>query len=226
MAKTGPKTEEGIKAVTKNLTETAWELSEKGREAMAIAGHMAKLKHGLYATIPIRCKAGDCPYADVCRIQIMGKAPQGDHCPVETSTIEELVKRYMAEFEVEEKDMVDISMIRNLVDIDISILRCNKKLATDAEVVQNIVIAVTEEGQPIRQPQINKAYELQDRLLNRRQKILSLLNGTRKDKKDDEAVIQDPSSIIANMKNQLNKFAEEKNNTIDVTEINTEEDED
>jgi len=217
---TGPITREGKEIVTKNLPRgDAWQLSGKGREAMALAGHLVNLKHGLYASIPIRCKANNCPYADICPIMKAGKAPFGEICPIEAATIEELIKRYMAEFKVEEEDMVDITMIRNLVDIDISLLRCNKKLALDAEIVQDIVVGLSEEGQPILQPQINKAYELQDRLLNRRQKILSLLQGTRKDKAQAGQMSNfDPSSAIAKMKSQLDKFREEKNKIIDVTE--------
>ena len=218
--KSGPKTEAGLKAVEKNLPRgDAWQLSEQGEKAMKIASEMNTLKHGLYASVPIRCKASGCPYADVCPIQEMGEAPKGDKCPVEASTIEDLVERYMSEFGVEENDMVDISMIRNLVDIDISLLRCNKKLALDADVVQDVVVGLTEDGQPISQPQINKAYELQQKLLRKRHRILTLLHGTRKDKAEAEGVtIADPSEVISEMKERLNKFKEKEESVIDVSD--------
>ena len=219
MARTGPKTKKGIEKVTKNLPKDAWDMSEKGKRAKAISDQLSTLKHGLYASVPIRCKEDECPYSEVCPLIKMDETSYGDPCPIEVSTIEDLVKRYMEEFEVEEGDIVDITMIRNLVDIDISLLRCNKKLAKDAEVVQNIVIGITEEGEPIRQPQINKAYDLQSRLIKRRQQTLRLLQGTRKDKAEAGKINNlDPSSIISDMRNQLNEFKEEKKNTIDVTD--------
>jgi hypothetical protein len=216
---TGPRTKRGKEIVTKNLPRgDAWQLSEEGRKAKELAGHLSNLRHGFYATIPIRCKADECPYADVCPIFKMGKAPYGEVCPVEAATVEELTKRYIKEFDVNEEDMVDVSMIRNLVDIDISILRCNKKLAIDADIVQDVIVGITEQGQAITQPQINKAYDLQERLLNRREKILTLMQGTRKDKvQAGQAANLDPSTIIADMKAQLDKFREEKENTIDIT---------
>lgn len=224
--KKGPFTKQGIEKVTKNLPKDAWDMSPEGRRAKAISDQLSTLKHGLYASVPIRCKEDECPYAEVCPLIKMKETTYGDPCPIEVSTIENLVKRYMAEFEVEESDMVDITMIRNLVDLDISLLRCNKKLAKDAEIVQDIVIGLTEEGQPIRQPQINKAYELQSRLLQRRQQTLRLLQGTRKDKAEAGRTNNlDPSSVISDMRAQLDKFKEEKENTIDVTEsIEVEED--
>jgi hypothetical protein len=215
---TGPFTEQGKAICAKNLPKDVWDMSPEGRKAKKISDQMVNLKHGLYANVPIRCKGQDCPYADVCHLAKNGNAPYKDPCPIEISTIEDLVKRYMVEFEVEEKDMVDITMIRNLVDLDISLLRCNKKLAKDAEIVQDIIIGLTEEGQPIRQPQINKAYELQSRLLKRRQDTLKLLQGTRKDKAEaGRANNLDPSSVISDMRAQLDKFKQEKENTIDVT---------
>lgn len=214
MAKPGPKTKEGIEAVTRNLPEgnggSAWGFTEAGKKAMAIANHMNQLKHGLYATIPIYCKDKECPYADACYLQRQGLAPKGEVCPVEASTIEKLVDMYAKEMGVKEDDAVKMSLIRELVDTEISILRCDKKLATDPDVVKNVVVSVTEEGRPIHMPQINKAYELQQKLIKQRQQTLRLLNSTPKDKAEEGAIEKiDPSSMIAQMKQRLEDLKSE-----------------
>lgn len=222
MGKTGPKTPEGIMKVTQNLPEgnggDAWGFTEKGKKAMAIANHLNNLKHGLYATIPIRCKGKNCPYAKSCYIQQQNMAPIGEVCPIEASTIEQLVTRYAQELDVDpKKDMVKISLIRELVDIEISILRCDKKLASDPDVVKNYVIAVTEDGSPVTQPMVNKAYELQEKLIRQRQKTLSLLNSTPKDKAQNNNIDNlDPSSIFGEMKKRLEEL-KNNNGTIDIT---------
>lgn len=197
--------------------QSVWDISDKSTEAYSKANEMNALKHGLYASIPIRCKAEDCPYADVCPVQKDGLTTRGEHCVIEASTVENLAQKYMEEYEVTQEDITDMGMIRNLVNLDISIFRCEKKLAIDADIVQQVVIGLTEDGREIRQPQINLAYDLQDRLINRRQKTLSLLNGTRKDKaKTNQAEKLDPSQLISDMKNKLDAF--ENDNVIDVTE--------
>ena len=213
----GPTSEEGKKKVTQNLPEQkVWDLSEKGREAVSIANQMRHLQHGLYASIPIRCKANDCPYSDQCYLLPKDKAPKGEPCPIEVATIEQLVEKYAEDLDISMENMIDISMLRDLVDIDISITRCNKKLAVDADVVEEVVVAVSEDGQPLTKPEINKAYDLHDRLLNRKKRILNDLNATRKDKAK-QGVDQDfnVSSFISKLKDRA---SEKKDNTIDVTE--------
>ena len=208
----GPNTYEGKNKVTKNLPDErddAWGFSKKGKEALAKANHMNKLKHGFYASIPILCKGKECPYTDACYIQ-KGEYPKGEPCPVEASTIEKLVEKYCKEFEVTEDEMVDISMIKNLVNIDISLTRCDKKLATDPDIVKQVVISVTEDGQPIRKPEIDKSYELRDKLWRQRRNILNDLMGTRKAKAETEQESnQDPSSIVAKMKEKISSSKDE-----------------
>jgi hypothetical protein len=220
--KPGPKTPEAIAKVTQNLPEgkggDAWGFTEEGKKALAIANHMHQLKHGLYATIPIYCKGKECPYAKSCRLVSMGVAPKGEVCPIEASTIEQLVKMYAEEMEVNMEDAVKISLIRELVDTEISILRCDKKLATDPDVVKNVVVAVTEEGTPITQPQVNKAYELQQKLVRQRHQTLRLLNSTPKDRAEIEGNTQiDPSVMIGEMRERLMKMKSEEDSTVDIT---------
>jgi hypothetical protein len=213
----GPTTEEGKKKVAQNLPdESVWELSEKGREAVSIANQMKHLQHGLYASIPIRCKGDDCPYSDQCYLLTKDKAPYGEPCPIEIATIEQLVERYAKDLDISMDNMVDISQLKDLVDIDISIARCNKKLAVDADIVEDIVVAVTEDGRSFTKPEINKAYDLQDKLLKRKKNILNDLNATRK-AKAKQGVDQDfnVSSFISELRERAQK---NKEKTIDVSE--------
>lgn len=222
---TGPKTKEGLEKVTKNLTDIqelhdkgVWQLSEEGREAKAIAAHLNNMKNGLYASIPIRCKADGCPYKDSCQLFQMDKAPEGELCPIEISTIEQLAERYMEELDVDPNDMIDISMIRDVIDSDISIMRCNKKLATDADVVQQVIAGVSEDGNAFFRPEVHKAYDLQMKLIKQRRKLLQDLHATRKEKaKNDEGENFDPSVYIANLKKKAEKFKDE-DDVIDVSE--------
>ncbi|MFW5871953.1 MAG: hypothetical protein ACOCUT_02505, partial [bacterium] len=94
----------------------------------------------------------------------------------------------------------------------------DKKLATDPDVVKNVVVAVTEEGTPITQPQVNKAYELQQKLVRQRHQTLRLLNSTPKDRAEIDGNAQiDPSTMIGEMRERLMKMKNEKDSTVDIT---------
>lgn len=203
------KTPEAKAKVTKNLSnDNVWGMTEKGKRALRKSNHMNRLKHGMYAAIPILCKKKECPYTDVCYLDIEER-PKGEKCPVEASTIEKLVDDYCQDLEVSKDDAIELSMVRNLIDIDISILRCNKKLAVDADIVKNVVVAVTENDTPITKPEIAKAYELQNRLVYQRNQLLRELNSTPKAKADSESNnIEDASTIVAMMKANLAKSME------------------
>lgn len=225
LGRTGPKTEEGKKSVTENLKAIeelrengVWQLSDKGKEAKAIAMQMNMMKNGLYSSIPIRCKGEGCPYKDSCQLFMMDKAPEGELCPIEISTIEQLAEKYMEELDIQQGDMIDISMVRDVIDTDISIMRCNKKLATDADIVSQVIAGVSEDGNAFFRPEVHKAYDLQMRLIKQRRELLEDLHATRKEKaKDDQNEKFDPSVYIANLKKKAAQFKEDEN-VIDVTD--------
>jgi hypothetical protein len=210
----GHMSHEGIKSVTKNLPKEggahdAWNLSEKGKKAMAKANHMNQLKHGLYASIPILCKGEECPYSDACYIE-EDERPKTDPCPIEASTIEKLVEDYTEDLGIDEDDAMARSMIRMLVSTDISITRCEKKLAVDPDIVKNVIVAVTEDGRPLTKPEIDKAYELQNKLARQRNQIMKDLLATPKSRAQiEDNTDKDPSSIVATMKKNLANYQEE-----------------
>ena len=202
--------------------EDVWQLSEQGKRAKSIASKMHNTTHGLYASIPIICKSKECPYSDSCYLYNMGEEPYAEPCPIEVSTVEDLAQRYMEELEINPNDMVDISMVRDVIDMDISIMRCNKKLAADADIVQEVVAGVSEHGDEFTQPQIHKAYDLQLRLMRQRSQILDKLHATRKEKaKDDRSSSIDFTDYIKQLKNRADDYDDVK--IVDVVDEDEEE---
>lgn len=196
-----------------------FKISDEGRRAIAMATSLRRMKHGIYAQIPIICHGDECPYSEVCTLHQLDKDPKKEQCPIEIAMMEDLIEKYFTELEIKEKDIIDASMVRNLISLDIQLMRANKKAAVKSDVVENVAIGVSEDGNPIYQPQISKAYEVQDILLRRRQKILKMLNATREAKSKDESLEgMDPSSIISTMKERLDKFQQEADNTIDISD--------
>jgi hypothetical protein len=190
--------------MTQSLTSVempqAWKLSDKGREAIQLAVGMAKTKHGLYASIPMLCKAEKCPYAEVCPLVEMGKAPEGERCPMEIAMILKKYEEYSNEFGIDESNVVDMGLVKDLIDYDIQLFRAENKIAVQGDFVEDVVVTVTEGGEAITAPQLSKATEYKDKIMTKRFKILELMNSTRKDKAGDKLTLSlDPSSYASQL---------------------------
>lgn len=217
------KTREGIAEVVKHIPQKwdnppAWKLSEKGKEAVKVAQSMVSTNHGLYASIPLVCKDDNCSYADTCPLKLYGLSPEGERCPMEIAQLEQLYNRYASELDVDENSEVDRSLLKELIDIEITMDRANAILSRDGSFIQDVAVGVSENGQPITRPEIHKAQEIKDKLSKRKITIMKELNSTRKDKAQEkrfEGV--DPSSFAANLMAKGLEKKKEEENTIEVT---------
>ncbi|MBR2246157.1 hypothetical protein [Oceanobacillus profundus] len=208
MGKTGPKTEAGLATVSANsreLDHSAWTKNPEAVEAIETAKRLRNTKHGMYAAVPIICKADGCPYAQSCPLLEMAQAPYGEKCPIEIAAIEDLFGRYAEHFDInldnkKAGDTVDLMMVKDLVDADIGILRCDSKMAWDADYIIHNTVGVTDNGDPITKQELHPLTDYREKLVNRKHKTFQLLNSTRKDKVGSKITVSaDPSVRAAEM---------------------------
>jgi hypothetical protein len=206
MSKTGPKTEAGLQAVSahaQTLDHSAWTQNPAAVQAIEIAKRLRATKHGLYANVPIICKAEGCPYAESCELQQMGLAPFAEKCPMEIAAIEDLFTRYCSDMNINPEDptqQVDAIMVKEVVDIDVSMLRCDKKMAINADFIIDQVVGMSEDGEAISRKELHPLTEYKEKLRAQKFKTLNLLNSTRKDKDGSNLNIRfDPSERAAQM---------------------------
>lgn len=186
--------------VQKEELPSSWKLSEQGIEAIKFGVAMNKTKHGMYASIPMLCKAEECQYADICPILDQGYNPKGERCPLEISLILTNFDSYKKEFETKDDDIVDMSFIKDLIDCDIQLMRAENKMALEGDFVQDNVVGMGEDGEPIVQKQISKASDYKERIMTKKHKILELMHSTRKDKAGSKLTMtMDPSSYAASL---------------------------
>lgn len=220
MEKRGPKTEVGLQAISdaaKQLDHTAWTKNEKAVQAIEVAKRMRSTKHGLYASVPILCKSDACPYAGSCPLMKMDLAPHGEKCPIEIAAIEDLFYRYTDEFSIDPEDRrntVDLMMVKELVDIDVSLLRCDNKMAVDADFIIENAIGVSEDGQAITKQELHPLADYKEKLRNQKYKTYNLLNATRKDKEGTKLTVTlDPAQRAAEMikvQQDMEQFSDEE----------------
>lgn len=184
-----------------------WKLSPKGKEAVSHGVAMFQTSFGLYAAIPMLCKGEGCPYAQLFPEMHDGAVEDGERCPVEVSFIMSKYQQYMKELMIEEEDAVDMSLLRDLIDFDIQILRADNRIAIEGGFTEDQVVAVSEAtGEPIYRETVTAVAEYKDKVQNKRNKTLELLNSTRKDKEGSKIThIMDPSSYAAQLLKDYNQ---------------------
>lgn len=183
---------------------SAWKVSDEALEGIKYAVSMAKLKHGLYASIPMYCKGKDCPYGMMCPNYVAQREPNGERCPVEIAMILTKFEDYKSEFGIDETNIVDMNLTKDLIDCDIQIFRAENKMALDGDFIENYVVTVTEGGEAIEDTRISKAAEYKDKVAARKHKILNMMNSTRKDKVGDKMTVSlDPSSYASQLMSQI-----------------------
>lgn len=183
---------------------SSWKLSDKGKEAIKLAVGMAQTKHGLYASIPMLCKGDKCPYSKVCPLIDMDSAPEGERCPLEIAMILNKFESYKNEFQIDERNIVDMELTKDLIDCDVQIFRAENKMAVDGDFVENYVVTVTESGEAVEDSRISKAADYKERIMGKKHKILQMMHSTRKDKAGDKLSISlDPSTYAAQLMQQV-----------------------
>ncbi len=196
----------------------SWGGSPKMLTALQASLHATTVKHALYAAIPLVCKGRRCVYADTCPLLAQDQAPEGERCPIEISHILTKFKNYTDELGIDQDNIIDMTLIKDLIDIDVQLNRADARLAIDGDFIQMITIGISNDGDEIQQPAIHKAAEFKDKLLKKRHDVLGLLHSTRKDKAGDKLTITlDPSTYAAQIMAKAAQMSKEQNELIDIT---------
>lgn len=213
-----PKSEYIQDLMSVELPDT-WGTSDKIKKAITKSIGRQRVKHGLYASIPMVCRGEGCVYKDTCPLFITNEHPEGERCPIEISHILTKFQSYTTELDIDQDNVIDMTLVKDLIDLDVQIARADNKLAIDGDFIQMVTMAITEDGDEIQNPAIHKAVEYKDRLLKKRHDVLQLLHSTRKDKAGDKLTIQlDPSTYASQLMAQAAQMQDRKIIDIDPEE--------
>ena len=137
-------------------------------------------KHGLFAQMPLICKGNECPYSQACYEFATNTAVVGSRCIPEMSSVITYTTQYCSTLNVDFDNFIDMTLIKDLVNVDLIIDRCNKILTIENMVVDVNVTAIGKTV--IKKPEVHKAHEILERMIARKERLLQLLNATRRDK--------------------------------------------
>lgn len=175
-----------------------WGHSSLGLEAKKAAMTMLSTKHGMYARIPLVCKAEACPYSEQCLILKYDLAPMGEPCPVETAEIEARYSGYSIDFDIEGSSFTDRTIVSEIINLDIMIERCKALMSKEGVPVVDVVAGIDENGNVLMRPEVSKAVDAYEKFTRKRNELYQLMQATRKDKKVDTTEDLGIQTIIAN----------------------------
>jgi hypothetical protein len=155
--------------------------SKEDREKAVELVRPQKTRSSMFSSIPMTCEAHKCIFADTCPLLKQNLAPKGNPCPIEMSMVSQFTMEYMEQLDVHAENLVEVSMIRDLVDQEVQYLRKTKLLAKEHFVQEN-VIGIDENGTPILKKELHLAVELEDKLHKRRRDLRNQLLATREAK--------------------------------------------
>jgi hypothetical protein len=194
-----------------------WKINQYGATALMTASMMSQNQYARYASIPIVCKGKDCPFMATCGMDAAGiDVTQliGQRCPMEIQFIIDKFDKYKEELDIDQEAEIDLSLVKELVDLDVMIRRADLKMAQEGDFVEQVAVSINMKGQIIKRSELSKSVDLKDKMLKKRHDILQLLNSTRKDKAGSKLTISmDPSSYAAMLLEK--KKAEEAGRSVD-----------
>lgn len=88
--------------------------------------------------IPLDCKGKRCVYKSSCPLLKEGKEKEGEKCPVEKEMIEMLFQRFKKDLNVDDDNIANLLLIRDLVDIEIKIMRAHAKFASEGDFERSV----------------------------------------------------------------------------------------
>lgn len=205
-----------------DMTKNLWGYDEKGVQAKSAAMAMLSTRTGMYARIPLVCKAEDCPYAESCQLLNYNLAPYGNPCPIETSQIEIRLKGYQDDFgDYDKCSFTDKILISDLINQDVMLERCKALIAKDQLLVKDEFAGISEDGEVFYKPEVSKHLDAYERIQKRRNEIYDLMMATRKNNKNDNTAEEGLSKTLSAFFNGETKFVEEEmpDNIVDVNEV-------
>lgn len=183
-----------------------------------------KTRTSMFSSIPMNCEAEKCVFASTCPLLKENLAPRGNPCPLEMSIVAQFTAEYMDQLDVHPDNLVEVSMVRDLVDQEVQYMRKTKLLAKEHFIQEN-VIGVDQEGQPIFKKELHLAVDLEDRLHKRRKDLRNQLLATREAKAkmghsqiDSAQAISEIIDKVQSIELQREKLLKQKLGIYDVDE--------
>ncbi len=205
------------------VATSMWGIDSAVIKEISNMNRVYSLKHGMFASVPIICKGPDCTYKEVCMVS-MKQRKIGSRCPMEIAAILSRYEQWCSHFEInivddviDVKDLVDATLIKDLVNMEIQMLRAENKIALNGDFMADTLLDIDKKCKPYYGKDVSPETQFLLNLQDKKIKILNQLNSTRKDKATDRRA--ETASDAAIKLFQQVKEMEHKHKVINVSDI-------
>lgn len=185
----------------------SWSKADKKKAAQEL--RPAATRTRMMTSIPMICKGKDCFAAPSCPLLKQGIDPSEDGtatvaCPIEMSMVQQLFYDYADELKVDLERIVEVSMVRDLVDQEIQQVRKSWILGQEHFIQENVA-GVDEMGNVITKKELHYAVDYEDKIHRRKEKIRNALLATREAKSKAGESHVDSVQVVANLVNEMRR---------------------
>lgn len=184
-----------------DILPVEWDDSKKDRVHALTSD--SRLNSSRVTSIPMICRGSQCGSSGVCPLYKEDIHPLGEICPIEAKMVGKLMLGLMEELNVDPSSIIEVGMVRDLVDQEIQQLRKQNLLAQD-DVIQENVIGIDDTGEPIMKKELHLAVDWEDKIHKRKSALLKQLLATRESRVAAGAKVLDQAK---NMAAALSAFA-------------------
>lgn len=225
---TGEITEDLSNKSGEEIISSVWKINPNIGKEISNINRLYNSKYGLFASIPMVCRGQDCPYKDVCLVN-QSERVDGRRCPMEISAILSRFEMWCSHFNIDTsmdvidpKDIVDVSLIKDLVNIEVQIIRAENKVALNGDFMQTVLVEVDKACNAYYSEDIHPATKFIMDLQNRKDKILNQLHSTRKDLASDMKK-SSPSDEAIKLFKEIREIEKDKLNNRDIMDVEFDE---
>lgn len=157
-----------------------------------------KVKTNMFAAIPMICRGSKCPVARTCPLYAQNIHPIGGVCPIEMAMVQQFFHDYVEELNVDVTRLVEVSMIRDLVDQEIQYMRKTNVLANE-DFIQDNIVGITPDGKPLIRKELHQAVEMEDKIHRRKEKLRNQLLATREARAKVGQGVADTAQVMSSL---------------------------
>lgn len=209
----------------KEIIEAMWDIDQTMASQVSNFTNVFSSPYGMFRSVPIICREKDCPYIDVCMVAPSNRK-KGSRCPMEIATILSRFQQWCEHFDITiiddviaPKDLVDATLIKDLVTIEVQQMRGENKIAINGDFMTTTLLDIDRKCHAYFGSVIAPEAEYLMNLQQKKDKILTQLNATRKDKaqeKNKTSPSDEAMKIFQEIKNLEKKLPNEGMSISDV----------
>jgi len=160
----------------KHVNTSNMDLTEK--DITSLENNVSTLYNSEMAIVK-NCNPSTCEQINICPFNAIKKYPTGKLCPVELSIVEFMNKEYYKllyeETEREEFNIIEMSTIRAIIELELEEFRARVLSNKDGMLKRNATFVIKDTGEVIYNDIENPVYNLRERFDRRKSKLLQRL---------------------------------------------------